>query len=98
MISYFSGGYFNIASYALLTKMIAHVCGLEPGEFIYDLGDAHIYENHVNQLKEILTRLPTKLPTVRFARSIHDIDDFKPEDIILENYTPHAAVKMDMAI
>ncbi|AAC95595.1 thymidylate synthase [Ateline gammaherpesvirus 3] len=89
---------FNIASYSLLTCMIAHVTDLVPGEFIHTLGDAHIYVNHIDALTEQLTRTPRPFPTLKFARKIASIDDFKANDIILENYNPYPSIKMPMAV
>nr|CAC84368.1 thymidylate synthase [Saimiriine gammaherpesvirus 2] len=89
---------FNIASYSLLTCMIAHVTNLVPGEFIHTIGDAHIYVDHIDALKMQLTRTPRPFPTLRFARNVSCIDDFKADDIILENYNPHPIIKMHMAV
>ena len=82
----FLGVPFNIASYALLTQMIAHVTGLTPGKFIHILGDAHIYENHVDQVKLQLTREPKKLPSLKLNESIKDLFAFKFEDVSLNDY------------
>jgi dihydrofolate reductase/thymidylate synthase len=92
------GAPFNIASSSLLTYMIAHICGLKTGELVYGIGDAHVYSNHVEPLKTQLTRTPTKFPTIKFARTVRDIDDFKYEDIIIENYQHQGKIKMVMAV
>lgn len=89
---------FNIASYALLTHMIAHVCGLGVGEFIHVMGDCHCYLNHVEALQEQITRVPRPMPKLRFARTVTDIDDFKFADFILEDYNPYPKLKMGLAI
>lgn len=89
---------FNIASYALLTCMIAHVCGLRPGEFIHTLGDAHVYLNHVEALKEQIKRVPKSFPTLRIKRKITDIEQFRWEDFELVGYYPHPSIKMEMAV
>lgn len=89
---------FNIASYALLTKMIAHVCDMECGEFVHTMGDAHIYKDHVEALKTQISREPGTYPKLRFARTITDIDDFKFEDFILEDYNPQAKIEMKMSV
>lgn len=89
---------FNIASYSLLTHMVAQVCGLVPGDFIHTLGDAHVYNNHVDQLGEQLEREPRPFPTVGFTRQVSEIDDFRVEDIVLCNYEPHPPIKMEMAV
>ncbi len=89
---------FNVASYALLTCMIAHVCGLERGEFIHVLGDAHIYNNHVEAIQEQIKRTPYPLPTLKFTRPISNIDDFVTSDIELLYYQAHPAIEMKMAV
>lgn len=94
----FLGVPFNIASYALFTHMIAQVCNLEVGELIITLGDAHIYNNHFDQVKEQLTREPLPLPTLKLNPEISVITDFEMEDITLEGYTSHEAIKAPMAV
>jgi len=89
---------FNIASYALLTRMIAHVCDVDAGELIHTMGDAHVYKDHVESLKIQLEREPRPFPTLRIARKITDINDFKTEDFLVENYTPHGKIAMQMSV
>lgn len=94
----FLGVPFNIASYALLTQMIAHVCGVECGEFIHTLGDAHIYTNHIDQVNEQLRRKPKKLPQIKINPSVKNIFDFKYEDFSLEGYDPYSLIKAPVAV
>ena len=94
----FLGVPFNIASYSLLTAMIAQVCGLQVGEFVHVLGDAHIYLNHVEQVKEQLTREPLPAPTLWLNPDITDITKFTMSDIRLENYQCHNAITAPMAV
>jgi len=94
----FLGVPFNIASYALLTMMVAQVCNLQFGEFIHTLGDAHIYSNHLEQAKLQLTRDFRKLPTMKMNLEVNSIFDFKFEDFTLENYDPHPHIKAAVAI
>ena len=94
----FLGVPFNIASYSLLTMMIAQVCGLKPGEFVHTLGNAHIYSNHFEQVKLQLSREPLPLPTVRLNPNIKNIDDFKFEDIELVDYQSHGVIKGEVAV
>ena len=94
----FLGVPFNIASYALLTKMIAQVCELKCGDFVHTLGDAHIYLNHLNQVNEQLIRVPKKLPVMNINPSIKDIFQFKYEDFELINYDPDPLIKAPVAV
>ena len=94
----FLGVPFNIASYALLTKMIAQVCGLKCGDFVHTLGDAHIYLNHIDQVNEQLSRSPKKLPIMKINSSIKDIFEFKFEDFELINYNPDPLIKAPVAV
>src|SRR3989344_5602071 len=94
----FLGVPFNIASYALLTIILAKIAGLEPGEFIHTFGDVHVYENHIEQVKEQLKRNPKPFPKIKIEGSIKDIDDFKPEMVILKNYDPHPTLKAELTV
>ena len=90
---------FNIASYALLTMMVAQVCGLEPGEFIWTGGDVHIYSNHFEQVKLQLSREPRALPRMRINPAVKDIFDFTIDDFTLEGYDdPHPAIRAPIAV
>uniref|UniRef100_A0A182TA77 Thymidylate synthase n=1 Tax=Anopheles maculatus TaxID=74869 RepID=A0A182TA77_9DIPT len=89
---------FNIASYSLLTHMIAHVTGLKAGEFIHTTGDTHIYLNHVDALREQIERTPEKFPTLVIKRKVESIDDFNFADFEIMNYNPQSAIKMKMAV
>lgn len=94
----FLGVPFNIASYALLTMMMAKVTGLEPGEFVHTLGDAHLYANHLEQARLQLTRTPRTLPRMEIADGIVDIDGFRYEDFTLHGYDPYPAIKAPIAV
>lgn len=94
----FLGVPFNIASYALLTMMMAQCAGLQPGEFIHTLGDAHIYTNHLNQVKEQLERHPRPLPVMTLNPEVRDIFSFRYEDFSLSNYDPYPAIKAPISV
>ena len=94
----FLGVPFNIASYALLTMMMAQVCYLKPGEFVHTFGDVHIYSNHVEQVNLQLSRTPYPLPVMKINPEVKDIFGFRYEDFTLENYQCHAAIKAPVAV
>ncbi len=94
----FLGIPFNIASYALLTHMVAHVCGLQAADFIHTLGDAHIYSNHMEQVKLLLSRTPRELPKLSLNPNIKNIFDFKFEDIEITGYDPYPGIKAEVAV
>lgn len=94
----FLGVPFNIASYALLTLMVAQVCGLKPGTFVHTFGDLHLYSNHLEQAKLQLSREPRPLPRMQFNPEISNIHDFKYEDFELTGYDPHPAIKAPIAV
>ena len=94
----FLGVPFNIASYALLLMMVAHVTGLEPGEFVHTFGDAHIYRNHFDQIREQLSREPRQLPRMVLNPEVKSIDDYKYEDFTLEGYDPWPAIKGEVSV
>jgi thymidylate synthase len=94
----FLGVPFNIASYALLTLMVAQVCGLKPGDFVHTFGDTHLYLNHLDQAREQLGRSPRRLPAMRLNLAVKDLFEFRYEDFTLENYDPHPAIKAPVAV
>ena len=89
---------FNIASYALLTHMVAQVCELEAGDFVWTGGDCHLYSNHLRQAREQLERAPRPLPTLRLNPAVRDLFGFRFEDIALEGYDPHPHIKAPVAV
>lgn len=89
---------FNIASYSLLTAMVAQVCGLKPGDFVHTIGDAHVYVNHVEALKEQLKRVPRPFPQIKINPDVMDIDAFQYSDFTIEGYNPDSTIKMKMAV
>ena len=94
----FLGVPFNIASYALLTMMVAQVTGLEPGHFVHTLGDAHIYSNHIEQVRLQLSRQPYPLPQMKLNPGVKSIDDFVYDDFVLENYVAHPHIKGEVSV
>ncbi len=94
----FLGVPFNIASYSLLVHMIAAVTDLEVGDFVHTIGDAHIYTNHLQQVKLMLKREPKSLPKIRILRKVDSIFDFRYEDFELLDYNPHKAIKAEVAV
>jgi thymidylate synthase len=94
----FLGVPFNIASYALLTQIVAHFAGYEPGDFVHTFGDAHIYGNHFEQVEEQLAREPRPFPKLTISPDVKELSDFRPEHVLLEGYDPHATIKGDLTV
>ena len=94
----FLGVPFNIASYALLTMMVAHVTGLRPGDFVHTFGDAHLYSNHLEQAKLQLSREPRPLPQMKIAPGVKDLFSFRYEDFTLEGYDPHPHIAAEVSV
>ena len=94
----FLGVPFNIASYALLTMMMAQMGGLQPGDFVHTLGDAHLYQNHLEQVNEQLSRAPKALPRMRLNPAVEELEAFRYEDFVLEAYDPHPAIRAPVAV
>lgn len=94
----FLGVPFNIASYALLTHILAKIAGYEVGEYVHTFGDVHIYENHIEQAREQLVRVPKPFPTVRIDAAANSLENFKPKHVILENYDPHPSIKAELTV
>jgi thymidylate synthase len=95
---FFLGVPFNIASYALLTLMVAQVCALQPGEFVHTFGDTHLYLNHLDQARSQLEREPRRLPVMRLNPDVRDLFAFRYEDFVLQGYDPHPAIKAPVAV
>src|SRR5438105_1298281 len=94
----FLGVPFNIASYALLTIILAKITGYEPGEFVHTFGDAHIYENHIEQVKEQLKREPREFPTIKIDSRVKSLENFRPEHVQLLNYDPYPTLKGELTV
>lgn len=94
----FLGVPFNIASYSLLTIILARVAGLEPGEFIHTFGDVHIYENHIKQFKEQLERKPRRFPRIELDKKVKKLEDFRPEHVTLKDYNPYPIIKAELTV